>query len=270
MHMHHTTQSHSLSTVAPTDPAPVDGHDLFRIASLDRGIPASPLQHAVKLLSETTAPALLNPRSLEHINELALRATSSTTLLHSSSTPLPPTTAATAGAASALSNITPLRSSEYDTLVYPVGVTNGIDPSFAAHASNIPYSSDPQHQESVNAKMHDSQHQQPPLSPLSTTSASATYPPRKKGTQTERAWSRQPHILLVEDDPTCRRIGGRFLLSADCSVDNAVSSPAYSSISAMVDGRLAVTCYLLCLFLTRHSSMAWKLFRKSTRVPNTT
>src|SRR5579871_3400337 len=39
---------------------------------LEDDVPASPLQHASKLLSETNADVILNPRNLEHMNEASL------------------------------------------------------------------------------------------------------------------------------------------------------------------------------------------------------
>jgi CheY-like chemotaxis protein len=35
-------------------------------------------------------------------------------------------------------------------------------------------------------------------------------------------WRRTPRILMVEDDPTCRRIGMKFLREFDCSVEHAI------------------------------------------------
>ncbi|KAI5814869.1 hypothetical protein BZA77DRAFT_93264 [Pyronema omphalodes] len=46
-------------------------------------------------------------------------------------------------------------------------------------------------------------------------------PARKKSTPNTPHWKRAPQVLLVEDDPTCRRIGSKFLLSAQCEVDVA-------------------------------------------------
>ncbi|KAK2871865.1 hypothetical protein FQN49_002753 [Arthroderma sp. PD_2] len=44
---------------------------------------------------------------------------------------------------------------------------------------------------------------------------------RKKSLYPEVGWVRSPHILLVEDDQTCRQIGGKFLYSFSCVVDTA-------------------------------------------------
>ncbi|KAA8913632.1 hypothetical protein FN846DRAFT_771821 [Sphaerosporella brunnea] len=44
---------------------------------------------------------------------------------------------------------------------------------------------------------------------------------RKRSMQTTPHWRQSPRVLLVEDDPTCRRIGSKFLISAQCTVDVA-------------------------------------------------
>jgi osomolarity two-component system response regulator SKN7 len=47
-------------------------------------------------------------------------------------------------------------------------------------------------------------------------------PTRKRSTPNTPHWRQPPRVLLVEDDPTCRRIGSKFLSSAQCIVDVAV------------------------------------------------
>jgi len=47
-------------------------------------------------------------------------------------------------------------------------------------------------------------------------------------------WQTPPRVLLVEDDPTCARIGSKFLQTAECSVDMAVRSPLLCSKLARV------------------------------------
>lgn len=88
-----------------------------------------------------------------------------------------------------------------DGLVYPVGVNNGIDPMYPEHIHNIPYTM--------------------PVKPDPADSAAI---PRKKSTAVDPGWIRQPQILLVEDDPTCRRIGGKFLYAFNCAIDSAVGT----------------------------------------------
>jgi osomolarity two-component system response regulator SKN7 len=92
---------------------------------------------------------------------------------------------------------------ELDNLVYPVGQTNGIDPMFSEHIHNIPYAMPAKAPEPAPA---------PPVADG-----------RKKSMQYDPGWIRQPQVLLVEDDKTCRRIGGKFLYAFHCAVDSAVS-----------------------------------------------
>jgi hypothetical protein len=162
-------------------------------------LPASPLQHAAKLLSETNADVMLNPRNLEQMNEITMR-------MNGTLTTPPPDLARTArpasrGPPSAGSSVKSMRLGDLDNLVYPVGQTNGIDPMFSEHIHNIPYSMPPKAIETAGARFQE---------------------PRKKSTQVDR-WVRAPQILLVEDDPTCRRIGSKFLYAFHCSIDSAVS-----------------------------------------------
>ncbi|KAF2436009.1 heat shock transcription factor 2 [Tothia fuscella] len=164
--------------------------------------PASPLMHAAKLMSETNADLLLNPRNLEHMNEVAMR-------MNGTLTTPPPDVLAHRNGARPASRSAPnsatssgsVRLSELDNVVYPVGVNNGIDPMYSEHIHNIPY----------------------PL-PAKTAEVSETRPhnDRKKSTTVDPGWIRQPQILLVEDDPTCRRIGGKFLYAFSCSIDSAL------------------------------------------------
>ncbi|KAI5295197.1 kinase-regulated stress-responsive transcription factor skn7, partial [Ascosphaera atra] len=51
--------------------------------------------------------------------------------------------------------------------------------------------------------------------------ANANGPRAKKNMLADPGWMQQPHILLVEDDITCRQIGNRFLCSFNCLVDTA-------------------------------------------------
>ncbi|KAK4999117.1 kinase-regulated stress-responsive transcription factor skn7 [Elasticomyces elasticus] len=166
--------------------------------------PASPLQHAAKLLSETNADAILNPRNLEHMNEVSMRMNNTLTTpppdialrngKRSSSRGAPPHSAASSSS---------IPYGDLDHMVYPVGHTNGIDPMYSEHVHNIPYPM--------------------PTKPLEPTDPRYNQPPgRKKSTQIDPGWIRQPQILLVEDDPTCRRIGGKFLYAFHCSIDTAL------------------------------------------------
>jgi osomolarity two-component system response regulator SKN7 len=176
-------------------------------APLEDDIPASPLQHASKLLSETNADVMLNPRHLEQMNEISMRMTGTLTtpppeLLRNITRPASRNAPPSAGSSGSV------RLNDLDNLVYPVGQTNGIDPMYSEHINNIPY----------------------PLPSKAAEQSEAQIPnARKKSTQVDPGWVRPPQILLVEDDPTCRRIGSKFLYAFHCSIDSAVCSHSNSN-----------------------------------------
>lgn len=171
-------------------------------------VPASPLQNAAKLLSETNADHVLNTRNLEQMNEMSMR------MNHALTTP-PPDVAIRNGARIHKSGGPHSASSstisygDIDHMVYPVGQTVGIDPMYSEHIHNIPYSQPPKANEP--------------------TSAVAQPEPRKKSAALDPGWLRPPQVLLVEDDPTCRRIGSKFLYAFHCNIDSAVSSEKHES-----------------------------------------
>ncbi|KAL8654886.1 MAG: hypothetical protein Q9210_001238 [Variospora velana] len=162
--------------------------------------PASPLQNASKLLSDLNADAQLNYKNLENMTEMH-RANGHM------STP-PPDSASrngqraptSAGSSTTMSFAKP--HIDRDVLVYPVGQTQGIDPMYSEHVNNIPYPMPTKDHEIAEAR-------------------SIAVEGRKKSTQVDPGWVRSPQILLVEDDPTCRRIGGKFLYSFQCAIDSA-------------------------------------------------
>lgn len=186
--------------------------------SIEDDVPASPLQNATKLLSETNVDQLINTRNIEHMNELTMRMNGTLT------TPPPdfvrhPHRPASRGPPHSASSSTSMRMNDFDNMVYPVGQSAGIDPAFAEHAQNIPYT-------------------MPPTAPDSAASAApAVSDGRKKSQQYDPGWIRQPQILLVEDDQTCRRIGGKFLYAFNCAIDSAVGLSGVSRVA----GRL-LTC----------------------------
>jgi osomolarity two-component system response regulator SKN7 len=97
-----------------------------------------------------------------------------------------------------------MRLGDLDNIVYPIGQTNGIDPMYSEHTNNIPYNAPPPKAVDVaEPKFQEG---------------------RKKSTIQDPGWIRPPSILLVEDDPTCRRIGSKFLYAFHCKIDSAVSS----------------------------------------------
>lgn len=187
------------------------GSNANSVPPVEDDTPASPLQHASKLLSEVNADHMLNTRNLEQMNEAQMRMNSTIT------TPPPDLTAARNGTRSSSRGAQPHSAAssssvgyDLDTLVYPIGQTQGIDPMYSEHINNIPY----------------------PMPAKGPDGSFAPAPPpevRKKSTQVDPGWVRQPQILLVEDDQTCRRIGGKFLYAFHCSIDSAVSSTVHVS-----------------------------------------
>ncbi|EOD48065.1 Heat shock factor (HSF)-type DNA-binding protein [Neofusicoccum parvum] len=176
-----------------------------QMPSIEDDTPASPLQHASKLLSETNADVMLNPRNLEHMNELAMRMNGTLTtpppdMIRNGNRP-----ASRNAAPHSASSSTSVRLGDIDSLVYPVGQNNGIDPMYSEHINNIPYPL--------------------PTKAVENTEPATRYRPpeqRKKSAQVDPGWIRQPQILLVEDDHTCRRIGSKFLYAFNCAIDSAL------------------------------------------------
>ena len=166
--------------------------------------PASPLQEATKLLNDLNADVQLNYKNLEMMNDLHQR----TAGVMSTPPPdgsRPHQRAPTSVASSTSRGYEKMPNGvDVDNIVYPIGQTNGIDPAYSEHVHNIPYPMPPKDQE---------------IAPTNNSSMTG----RKKSTQIDPGWMRPPQILLVEDDPTCRRIGGKFLYSFHCAIDSAVS-----------------------------------------------
>ncbi|KIW50559.1 hypothetical protein PV05_09358 [Exophiala xenobiotica] len=171
-------------------------------------VPASPLQHASKLLSDLNADGQFNITSLEQMNT------------HIPTPPVPqdPRSMQFRGPNSATSSgsmgFVKMDPTQLETVVYPMGTNNGIDPMSSEYINSIPYpmpSKDTQHD--PRAQFADS---------------------RKKSGTSDPGWSRSPRILLVEDDPTCRQIGGKFLYSFNCVVDSAFDG--LEAVSKMQEG----------------------------------
>ncbi|QIW99761.1 hypothetical protein AMS68_005279 [Peltaster fructicola] len=159
--------------------------------------PASPLQHASKLLSEVNADNVFNSNKLEQLNEQHMRINQ----VFTTPPPINGTRSSSRGAQphSAASS-TSMNYGDLDNMVYPVGTSQGIDPMYSEHIHNIPYSMPPK--------------PAPDSGPQDVE--------RKKSTHNDPGWLRQPQILLVEDDQTCRRIGGKFLYAFHCTIDSAL------------------------------------------------
>lgn len=167
--------------------------------------PASPLQQAAKILNDLSAQMQINFANLEQLNDPSKAQVSPTPPLGNgvrNGTTRAPNAAGTS-AASTLGY--PKMNGELESVVYPVGTTNGIDPMYSEQVNNIPYSVPPK-----EADPTDPRRQQPQQEP------------RKKNVTVNPGWLQKPNILLVEDDATCRQIGGKFLYSFNCEVDSAV------------------------------------------------
>ena len=111
--------------------------------------------------------------------------------------------------------------------VYPVGQTVGIDPFHSDHIHKIPYAMP---NDTSGNVMHEipPQQQMGSAPPPSTTSAS---------NNSALAWGpKKPRIFLVEDDPTCSKIGIKFLTSMGCEVEHAVSDVAGLYVCLLTDG----------------------------------
>lgn len=166
--------------------------------------PSSPLQQASKLLSEMNAELQFNLSGIDSMGDAPKPAAPvvSTPTMDATSR-----TGAVRQPASAGPNPTmvyPKMNGEIDPVVYPVGATNGIDPMYGEHVNNVPYPMPPK----PELESCDTRRQVPDN--------------RKKNTNVDPGWVRSPHILLVEDDATCRQIGGKFLYSFNCVIDTAV------------------------------------------------
>ncbi|KIV82069.1 hypothetical protein PV11_04205 [Exophiala sideris] len=173
----------------------------------DEDVPASPLQHASKLLNDLNPDGQFNTNGLEQMN---------------TSIATPPITqdprnmqyrgpnSATSSGSMGFSKMNP---NELETVVYPMGTNNGIDPMYSEHIHNIPYALPSKDIQDPRAQFAES---------------------RKKSGTVDPGWSRSPRILLVEDDPTCRQIGGKFLYSFQCVVDCAFDG--LEAVSKMQEG----------------------------------
>ncbi|EFE41591.1 stress response transcription factor SrrA/Skn7, putative, partial [Trichophyton verrucosum HKI 0517] len=230
----------------PTDLSP------SQVAGIDENPAASPLQHATKLLNEMTAENQFNFSALEGIvaatppldpqqqqhhqqqqqqqaaaaaaavqqqraNAAAAAAAAAVNGVNGVNVVggvvgmTPPTSAAAAAQQQAASlSSYPKMNGELEQVVYPVGATNGIDPMYSEHVNNIPYPLPTNSSANKDMDVPDVRRQYP-----------VGNDGRKKSIYPDPGWARSPHILLVEDDQTCRQIGGKFLYSFSCIVDTA-------------------------------------------------
>lgn len=179
-----------------------------QVASMDDE-PSSPLQNASKLLSDMNAEMQFNHlAAMDSMGEPPkpgppVVSTPAMDPAARNGAVRPPTSA---GGNPAL--VYPKMNGELDPVVYPVGATNGIDPMYSEHVNNVPYPMPPK------TEIEDTRRQ--------------FAENRKKGTNVDPGWMRSPQILLVEDDATCRQIGGKFLYSFSCVIDTAVCWQGFS------------------------------------------
>ncbi|PFH62994.1 hypothetical protein XA68_10406 [Ophiocordyceps unilateralis] len=111
--------------------------------------------------------------------------------------------------------------------VYPVGQTVGIDPFHSDHINKIPYA--------MPNEAHTSAVSEPPAPasvPARAPSTSAPTTPLDKSTS---LWGpKKPLVFLVEDDPTCAKIGMKFLKSMGCDVEHAQNgADAYTRVNGV-------------------------------------
>ncbi|KAL3479501.1 HSF-type DNA-binding-domain-containing protein [Aspergillus californicus] len=179
-------QAQGGSTMSPSQVQPIDD-----------GV-STPLQQASKLLSDMNAENQFNLAGVESMGEQKPAGVSTPTMEAAHQRVAPPPTAAAANPAL----VYPKMNNDMETVVYPVGTTNGIDPMYSEHVNNVPYAMPPKQE------MDDGRRPFPDN--------------RKKSTNVDPGWMRSPRILLVEDDATCRQIGGKFLYSFACEIDTAL------------------------------------------------
>jgi osomolarity two-component system response regulator SKN7 len=177
--------------------------------------PASPLQQASHMLEEFPAENLPNKELEQMTHEYNLRADYST----------PPNDPSSASMVAQSENTSPHHmvnpfGNDLDSMVYPVGTTNGIDPVNSEHIHNIPYALP------ANGMMN-------PTEPMVDMAPEAGGIGRKKS-NVESVWGvNKPRILLVEDDKVCARIGSKFLQNFECGVETAVCFPSLSVLHSL-------------------------------------
>ncbi|KAI9745964.1 MAG: kinase-regulated stress-responsive transcription factor skn7 [Claussenomyces sp. TS43310] len=173
------------------------------VASGSDDHPASPLQQASELLGEFSAEKMVNKDLLEQMTvDFANRYDYSTPPSDQPQSSTMAPTSAASGDTMAYASV----NQDLDSLVYPVGSTNGIDPINSEHIHNIPYALP------ANGMMPNDPPDMLIVKPI----------PEGKKSTVDPGWGIQkPRILLVEDDKTCARIGCKFLQNFECGVDTA-------------------------------------------------
>lgn len=194
--------------------------------------PASPLQQASQLLGEFSAENLVS-------KDLEQRAMDYNFLNDYTTPPLdqahPMAGPSSEGSTAHMGYV--LHSQDLESMVYPIGQTNGIDPINREHIHNIPYAV-------------------PPNTGMSTDPQAAVVQARPPMEQQKKGfidpgWGiHKPRVLLVEDDKTCVRIGCKFLQIFECGIEIAVSTSYF--IEACV--------------LTKHRGTVWKLLIRCIKI----
>ncbi|KAJ6171720.1 hypothetical protein N7470_000787 [Penicillium chermesinum] len=177
---------------------------------------SSPLQQASKLLSDMNAEIQFNLPGMDPASDpqRAGAAPVATPTMDAASRNGSMRSATTAPPNAAL--VYPKMGSDLEQVVYPVGATNGIDPMYSEHVNNVPYPMPTKTEgDAAEARRQQSDN-------------------RKKSTNIDPGWVRNPRILLVEDDSTCRQIGGKFLFSFSCVIDTAFDG--LEAVNKMQDG----------------------------------
>lgn len=162
-------------------------------------VPIEPLQHASNLLRELDTEQLVDRKNVEQLSGLYTRANTTHVAPPHVDGRRSPSRGISSQASQPIISPELVFHGDFDGVVYPIGQAQGIDPMNSDHINNIPY--------------------------VETPAAPETTFQRTKGRNRiavdDPGWIRQPQILLVEDDKTCRRIGGVFLYALQCQVDFA-------------------------------------------------
>lgn len=177
------------------------------IPPVEDDVPASPLQHAQQLMSEYHVDQQLN--NFAGFEQMA------NAFVPGGNNPAANARGPGSVHSSGSLGYSKLSEGQLEQMVYPMGATNGIDPTYGDHLPNIPYPL--------------------PDNKIDAADLRAKYAEnRKKSNHADPGWGRTPRILLVEDDPTCRQIGTKFLYSFSCTVETALDG--LEAVSKIQDG----------------------------------
>lgn len=183
---------------------------------------SSPLQRASKLLRDLNAEVQFNVANLEQLHDLSSRASGAISTPPADGQARGVNGAPVSAESSTTMGFARLNNSALDQVVYPMGATNGIDPMFGEHVTQVPYAL--------------------PLKEIDSADGRRTNVEGRKK-MSYPGWSRSPQILLVEDDPTCRNIGSKFLDSLNCTVESAVRSDSlHTTLPPCPPRVLLLTC----------------------------